>query len=237
MVENSGGDDVLARAVGEFVERLQPIVLDWPEAKGADADAIGRGLLVEARQLAAGFLCADGRLGDRELIAFRRSFGALEPGIANGPLSGLRQGDVVTRDAQFVKRASPLFLQLADNDRRSGTANAWTYYEAALGVGHAMCALADVPTRDCLAALDEYRRVLLMELRSDAIARPAAPPNAGSATLGGLPGEPPAASPTLDALLDELDELIGLDGVKREVRLLVNLTRVEKLRRPRPPGA
>ena len=66
------------------------------------------------------------------------------------------------------------------------------------------------------------------------IARPAPSPNkdwSDPAALGGLPGEPPAEAPTLDALLDELDELTGLDDVKREVRLLVNLTRVEKLRR------
>ena len=76
--------------------------------------------------------------------------------------------------------------------------------------------------------------MLLRHLRADAIARPA--PGASKdwsnpAALGGLPGEPPAEAPTLDALLDELDELTGLDEVKREVRLLVNLTRVEKLRR------
>ncbi len=176
-----------------------------------------------------------GRLGDAELIAFRRSFGPMEPEVADGPLSDLRKGDVVTRDANFVKHASPLFEQLAQNDRAGGTTNVWTYYEAALGIGHAICAFADVPTRSCLAALDEYRRILLQHLRADAIQRPAPPTDARAtsdpAALGGLPGEPPAAAPTLDALLDELDELIGLEDVKREVRLLVNLTRVEKLRR------
>jgi hypothetical protein len=234
MVTESGDDNVLARAVREFVERLRPVVLQWPEAHGADPDSIGRGLLAEARQLAAGFMCADGRLGDAELIAFRRSFGPIDPEIANGPLSGLRQGDVVTRDAKFLEQVSPLFEQLVQNDRAAGTANAWAYYEAALGVGHAVCAFADIPRRACLNVLDEYRSVLLRHLRSDAIARPAPSPNKDSSdpeTLGGLPGEAPAEAPTLDALLDELDELTGLDDVKREVRLLVNLTRVEKLRR------
>jgi hypothetical protein len=236
MVSDWGGDDdVLIRAVGEFVERLEPVVMRWPEAGGADPDAVARGLLSEARGLAAGFLCADGRLGDRELMAFRRSFGALDPEIANGPLSGLRTSDVVTRDADFIRRTSPLFEQLVVNDRATGTADAWTYYEAALGIGHAMCALADIPTRDCLAALDAYRDVLLRHLRADAIARPTPATSRqewkDAAALGGLPGEPPEAAPTLDALLDELDELVGLDGVKREVHLLVSLTRVEKLRR------
>ena len=103
-----------------------------------------------------------------------------------------------------------------------------------MGIGHAVCAFADIPRRECLDALDEYRSVLLRHLRSDTIARPTPSPNkdwSDPAALGGLPGEPPAEAPTLDALLDELDELTGLDDVKREVRLLVNLTRVEKLRR------
>ena len=37
--------------------------------------------------------------------------------------------------------------------------------------------------------------------------------------------------PTLDELLSELDSLIGLDGVKREVRSLINLIKVRKLRK------
>jgi SpoVK/Ycf46/Vps4 family AAA+-type ATPase len=49
--------------------------------------------------------------------------------------------------------------------------------------------------------------------------------------LEGLPGEAPAVAPTLDALLDELDALVGLESVKHEVKLIVNLTRVEKMRR------
>ena len=49
--------------------------------------------------------------------------------------------------------------------------------------------------------------------------------------LEGLPGEAPAVAPTLDALLDELDGLIGLESVKHEVKLIVNLTRVERMRR------
>jgi SpoVK/Ycf46/Vps4 family AAA+-type ATPase len=51
------------------------------------------------------------------------------------------------------------------------------------------------------------------------------------AVLGGLPGEQPAVAPTLDALLEELEELIGLTEVKAEVKLIVDLTRVERLRR------
>jgi hypothetical protein len=221
----------LSDAVREFIQRLEPIVRAWPEARGADPSGIVNGLRIEARHLAAGFLCADRRLGDRQLLALRRSFGPGEPELANGPLNKLRTTDVVTRDAHFIDKPSVLFEQLVVNDQRAHTAHAWTYYEAALGIAHAMNALADIPTSESLAALDRYRTLLLTRLKGAAVARPE--PSAGSdpTTLGGLPGEQPAVAPTLDALLDELDELIGLADVKAEVRLIVNLTRVERLRR------
>jgi hypothetical protein len=232
---NIEGDEILTKAVGEFVARLRPLVMQWPEAKGADETAVARGLLEEARRLSAGFLCSDGRLGDRELIAYRRSFGALDPDISNGPLSALRTTDVVSKDASFIHTPSALFLQLLHGDREHWTSNAWTYYEAALGVGHAMAALCDIPTTETLAALDRYRSLLLEQLRSQNIVRPNLPEDPTAAadpkTLGGLPGEAPTAAPTLDALFDELDKMIGLAEVKKEVRQIVNLTRVEKLRR------
>lgn len=234
MTGRHGSGDALARAVRELVERLEPVVLAWPEARGADRSGVAQGLLVEARRIAAAFACADGRLGDRELLALRTTFGPVDPQLATGPLSALRAGDVVTRDAAFVTGTSPLFEQLLANDRANLTTDAWTYYEAALGVAHAMSSLADLPTRESLAALDRYRDVLLTALRREHIARPDPVDSAGAAgpgALGGLPGEPPGAAATLDALLDELESLVGLADVKREVRLLVNLTRVEALRR------
>jgi ATP-dependent Clp protease ATP-binding subunit ClpA len=228
-----GTDDILAQAVGEFITRLEPGVAALPSARGVPADVQQRQLLVEARQLAAAFLCCDGRLGDRELIAFRRSFGAIEPAVANGPITGLRTTDVITRDQEFTHQPSALFSELVQNDSREWTAHAWAYYEAALGIGHAVVALNDQPVRDSLIALDAYRSLLLETLKGGSIQRPN--PSGAAAhdpnQLGGLPGEAPATAPMLDKLLEELDALTGLDAVKTEVRLIVNLTRVEKLRR------
>ena len=87
----------------------------------------------------------------------------------------------------------------------------WTYYEAALGIAHAVVALNDEPVRDSLVALDTYRTMLLDALKQKDVA--------------------PATEATLDSLIDELDGLVGLAAVKEEVKLIVNLTRVEKLRR------
>jgi hypothetical protein len=228
----------LSDAVREFIERLRPVVLAWPEARGADPDNVTYGLRTEARRLAAGFLSADGRLGDRQLLALRRTFGPGDPDLMNGPLNKLRTSDVVTRDARFIDRPSVLFEQLVTNDARAHTTNAWSYYEAALGIGHAMNALADIPTTESLGALDRYRTTLLTRLRAADIKRPVPAGDAAQRepwndpdALGGLPGEQPVVAPTLDALLDELDALVGLTDVKAEVRLIVNLTRVERLRR------
>ena len=70
-------------------------------------------------------------------------------------------------------------------------------------------------------------------------ARPQPPAPTGSpvatagATTAPPPAEPPAAEQPprpIDDLLSELDQLVGLDGVKAEVRLVTNLLRVQKLR-------
>lgn len=238
MSDNHAVSEPLSNAVREFIQRLKPVVMAWPEARGADDAGIVNGLRMECRRLAAAFASADGRLGDRELLTLRRVFGPGEPELANGPLPRLRTTDVVTRDAHFLDRPSVLFEQLLVNDGLNRTAHAWTYYEAALGIGHAMCALADLPTTASLGALDRYRTMLLTRLKASAITRPVptgAPTDTerwnDPAELGGLPGEQPVVAPTLDALLEELEKLVGLADVKAEVRLIVNLTRVEKLRR------
>lgn len=222
MRETAGGtDDILARAVIEFVERLRPAIAELPEWHAKDPDSQSRRLLIEARRLAAGFVSGDGRLGTRELIAFRRSFGALEPDVANGPLTDLAKTDVITRDVAFVKKPSDLFLDLLANDRTERSqwsAHAWSYYESALGIGHAVVALNDEPQRDSLVVLDTFRTMLLDTLKNSAVQRPAAKAQ-------------PTTHQELDEVLEELDDLIGLQTVKHEVRLIVNMTRVEALRR------
>jgi hypothetical protein len=232
----------LGRAVRELVERVRPWVLLWPDVGPADGDRVTALLRDEARRIAAAFVAADGRLDVDELMAFRASFGATDPELARARFDDLRDGDLVRRDAEFTREPSVLFDALARHDREHGTAGAWTYYEAALGVAHAACASGTVNEAE-LAAIDAYRAQMLAVLRGGPDRpRPGAPAaraaGEGTATLdwsdpdalGGLPGEPPEAAPALDDLLDELDALVGLDAVKQEVHRIVNLTRVERMR-------
>jgi hypothetical protein len=59
MATGNRGADALRRAVFEFVERLTPVLAQWPEAKDLDPDNIRRGLVAEARQISAGFVAVD----------------------------------------------------------------------------------------------------------------------------------------------------------------------------------
>jgi SpoVK/Ycf46/Vps4 family AAA+-type ATPase len=89
-----------------------------------------------------------------------------------------------------------------------------------------------VPTREKLLAVDTFRSMMLRRLGAAGIERPegmAKEPGPGEV---GKEAEAPPEK-TLEELLDELDQLIGLDAVKTEVRLLTNLIRVQNMRRDR----
>ena len=76
--------------------------------------------------------------------------------------------------------------------------------------------------------------MLLEHLRAPAIARPELARERGVVRSGDArraAGRSAEDAPTLDALLDELDALVGLAEVKHEVHQIVSLTRVEALRR------
>jgi SpoVK/Ycf46/Vps4 family AAA+-type ATPase len=93
-----------------------------------------------------------------------------------------------------------------------------------------------------LAAIEQYRSVLLAHLSQHHIARPGtgavSPPGteaAPAATPSAEAPEAPEATPPrpLEDLYAELDALVGLDAVKAEVKLVANLIRVQAMRRER----
>ncbi len=121
--------------------------------------------------------------------------------------------------------------------------DAWRYYLAVMELAHAVVALDVYPTSGALGLLDVLRTTLLATL------------DAAGARPGRAPGEPsPAAAAEAEAagdtdtdaetatdadrpteehveeLLAELDELIGLDPVKAEVRRVADRLLVDRLR-------
>jgi ATPase family associated with various cellular activities (AAA)/AAA lid domain len=236
--------ELLAEPVAQLVEDLLPVVLSWPESQGADGDRVRLGLTQEARMIVAVVVTADGRVGAEEIGAFRDAFSPYDPTLGTADDEALRAGELAAHARP--NETTPLFDQLVDNDHRDGTRHGWTYYADALRVAHAAAALEPVPTRDTLATVERLRRVFLDRLHDAEVPRPgqpyrpkpAPPTQQPVAATPAATEAPPAIADTvpkksLDELLDDLDDLVGLADVKTEVRLMTNLLRVQQMRRDR----
>jgi SpoVK/Ycf46/Vps4 family AAA+-type ATPase len=119
-------------------------------------------------------------------------------------------------------------------DRRDGTDLASLYYDRALAIAFAVASLDQHTAPMELAAIERFRGRLL-----DAIAqakqvprREAAQAAAAGARAADAEQEQPPARP-VDEVLAELEELIGLEAVKAEVKKVADLTRVQLLRAER----
>ncbi|MGH9026677.1 MAG: AAA family ATPase [Acidimicrobiia bacterium] len=230
---------LLAEPVAELIEDLLPVVLAWPESAGADGDRVRLGLVHEARTIVTAVVTADGRVGTAETAAFRETFARYDPTVGVADDDALRAGELAPHARP--NETTPLFEQLVDNDRRDGTQHGWTYYTDALRVAHAAAALEPVPTRDTLATVERLRRAFLDRLQNADVPRPGSPyrpppPPSGqpaAATADTTAPADTAPKKSLEELLDDLDDLVGLKDVKTEVRLMTNLLRVQRLRRER----
>jgi AAA+ superfamily predicted ATPase len=193
--------------------------------------------LREASDLVSALLDADGRLSDAELRAWLDDIGSLlTPPMIVTP-QRLREGGMLDGTAAWLEQPSTLFDLLLKADARDGERRANRYYELALKLAHATAAIDLVPSLDEIGAIDRFRSTLLRAMDSAGVARPGQPSHTSStvATAGSPAGtEPPEPelSPErpLEELLAELDELIGLDHVKEEIRRLTSLLRIQRIR-------
>jgi hypothetical protein len=232
--------EVLREPVDRFVRQLAPAVAAVAlEIEGVTADKLRRDVVVEAFNLCAGFIDADGLHTDDELWALIGGFaGLLDTQLGGATPRDVRKAGLVDGKARYLEKPSTLFDILARSDAKRGTSHARTYYERSLELAFAIASLDLHTARAELEAIERFRGVLLRAIEEGSgAARPA--PAAG-ATAAPAPTAEPAepAEPTepprpIEELMAELDELIGLDGVKKEVRLVTDLLRVEKIRKQR----
>ncbi len=193
--------------------------------------------LREASDLVSALLDADGRLSDAELRAWLEDVGSLlTPPVIVTP-QRLRDGEMLAGTAAWLERPSTLFDLLLKADARDGERRANRYYDVALKLAHATAAIDLVPSPDEIAAIDRFRSTLLQAMDATGVPRPGQP--AVAAAAGSAPAaakqpvpELPPERP-LEELLAELDELIGLDHVKEEIRRLTSLLRIQKIRTAR----
>lgn len=219
--------EALVKPARRFVEQLSPILQGLAKPP-ADPQHLRHDVVLDAFNLACGFVAADGRQTDDELRALIEAFGPLlETQLAGATPDDVRKAGLVDRAKGWIDVPSPLFGLLVDVDRQEGTRHARTYYDAALELAFAVVAV-DVHTAESeLAAIELFRWQLLQAMEGTP-SKPVA--TTTTADEPPAPAEPPE---DIEALLAELDELIGMTSVKREVHLVTNLTRIQQLREKR----
>ena len=216
---------LLDRPVRRFVDELAPVLAEI----GGRPDTAEHDVALEAFNLAAAFVDADGRASDDELWALVTVFAPrFDTMLGYATPDDVRRAELVAGKRELLRAPTSLFEILLADDRRRGTARATRYYELAMALAHAVAALDEHPARRELEAIDAFRSMLLGAM--GATQGPTAPHAAApAAALAAAPGPPEP----LDVVLAELDALVGLAPVKAEVRLVANLLQVQALRRQR----
>jgi Cdc6-like AAA superfamily ATPase len=208
---------------------------------GVRSERFEQDATLEAFNLTCGLLAADGRVSDDELWELLAAFGPqLDTQLSGATPDALREAGLVERQRSFADGPSPMFEVLLTADRTRGTDHARTYYRHAVEVAFSVAAIDLHTSEQELDAIERFRGMLLSEIERMEAGRAtpagASPARATSGTTTAPPPTPPAEDPParpIDELLAELDGLVGLAGVKHEVKLVTNLLRVQAIRRER----
>ena len=246
---NGRGDRGIEPEVTAFVDA---ICAQLAALSRRSSESHQREVVVEAADVMAGVLDADGRFTDTELDGYLDGVGLLlDPPLAIAA-SAMRETRLLFGKAAALSSPSILFDLLVRADAKAGSRGCHVYYERSLRLCHVTAALDLVPSPDEIRAIDAFRTMQLRHMDAFGVARPGQPAPATPAP----PQSPPGSSSTatvgasnavaaavlavplpemrsLDDLFAELDELVGLANVKSEIRRLSSLLQVQKLRAER----
>lgn len=227
----------LATAVEAFIDQLMATL--EPIANSAlrrPPEQLRKDLALDAFNCSAAFIDCDDSHSDPELEAFivalEQHFPDLLPPETKP--TDVRAAGLITGKRSWLNEPSGLFNSLVAADQQLGTAYSSVYYEHALRVAHTAIGLDDYTSRFELSGVEQFRSMLLRTMKSGKVNSDASVATSGGPAPAGPPSEAelPPERP-LDDLLAELDELIGLDAVKEEVKLVAALLKVQQLRAER----
>ncbi len=232
-------DDAIADAVDEFASELTVALSASP--LGRTTDELRRALAKEGLQLAAAVIDCDGAHDDVELLAYvaaaRRTYPTLAPDAVSA--AEIRASGLVRDAALWFDSVPPVFAEIVEQDRVVGTAHARRYYELAVRVAYATISVDEHASPTELHAVERFRSMLLEAINTlppdagtPAGATAGTAASAGATTRAAVPSTDPPARP-LEDLFVELDALVGLADVKREIKLVAALIQVQNMRRAR----
>jgi AAA lid domain/ATPase family associated with various cellular activities (AAA) len=235
-------DDAVAGFVADLVPEVEALAAT---VAGVDRSRLRSDVVVDAYNLACGFIDADGLHTDAELWALIGAFGhRVKADLARATPRALRDAGLVAGRRSYLEQPSTLLDILVRADARDGGRRSGVYARRAAQIGHAIASLDLLPSRTELDAVERFRAMVQRTLdAADVQPGHDTPPATGAAMPGeAVPSGGPAGGPgddalppprPLDELLAELDGLIGMHEVKREVHLVANLLRVQQIRRER----
>jgi len=244
----------LRAAVDTFVDRLVPVVEELAaKVAGVDASRLRSDVVVDAYNLACGFVDADGRHGDDELWDLISVFGHRMPTqLGRAAPDDVRKAGLLVGRRAVLGKPSTLLGVLVAADARDGGDRSATYGRLGTQIGYAVAATDLLPSPSELEAIEDFQTMVREQAGSAPGVDRSGPAAGGGAGAGGAgevakageageagdgsgPAEPETQPPARDIedLLAELDALVGLDEAKREVRLVTNLLRIQQLRQER----
>ena len=234
-------DHALTAPVDAFVSDLTPALQKLSsQVPSIKAEQLTTDVALEAYNLVAAFIDADGLHTDEELWAFITTFAPrFDTQLERATPGDVRKARLVVGRKEWLRGPSALFDLLVQADRLAPGDLSWRYYEAAMRIAHIVCSLDEHPSTSELDALEDFRTMLLRTRELAGLGRPGEAPAGGTAPTPGAAGAPVAAAAPqepprpIEELLAELDDLVGLAGVKREVKLVAALIQVQNMRRER----
>ena len=248
--------------LGDDIDRfIGAVCSDLSELSHKSDDTHRPDVIIEAGNIVAAAMAADGRLSDDESWAYVTGIGTISnPGVIGTPAE-LRAGGVFTDDrAKWVTSPSVLFDLLVRADARDATTRSHRYHDLALRLCRAAIAIDLVTSPAELDLIEAFRHTMLDSFDAHGVPRPGQSPGPqltsdrpSSVTSSGAAATPaaPAAKataaaetaapvapalppqPTIADLLAELDALTGLRSVKDEVARLTALLQIQALRAER----
>ena len=236
-------DHALTDPVDAFIAELTPPLQRLSEqVPTVKAERLATDVAMEAYNLVAAFIDADGLHTDDELWAFITTFAPrFDTTLQHAAPADVRKARLIVGKKDWLEAPSMLFDVLLQADKVGATNYAWRYYEHAMRIAHVVCSLDEHPSQSELGAIDRFRNLLLRSIELSGSGRPGAsrastgPGTAPMQTEAAAapPPEPQEPPRPLEELLAELDGLVGLANVKREVKLVAALIQVQNLRRER----